>query len=270
MKLFLYTALALFLHSAVYGSSSAKPIAASTIIETPHFSDLRSYADADTLILLDIDDTLLIPTQTLGSDVWFQYQYKKNKDLPDPLDATLAQWEAIRHLSRMKTVEKDTAKIVSDLQRKTYCIMGLTTQGLALATRTVEQLLDNDIDLIKTAPSQDDIYLMNGRGVLYRHGILFTSGTPKGPALEKLLKAMNYRPKKIVFINDKETHLLDVAESAKKLGIDFTGLRYSYSDERVAHFSPELAEVEFHFSTISHLLTDEEAKSLLEMLHESS
>ena len=156
MKLFLYTALALFFHSAVYGSSSAKPIAASTIIETPHFSDLRSYADADTLILLDIDDTLLIPTQTLGSDVWFQYQYKKNKDLPDPLDATLAQWEAIRHLSRMKTVEKDTAKIVSDLQRKTYCIMGLTTQGLALATRTVEQLLDNDIDLIKTAPSQDD------------------------------------------------------------------------------------------------------------------
>jgi FMN phosphatase YigB (HAD superfamily) len=270
MKLFLYVILTFFSHSAVHGFISAKPPAASTIIETPHFNDLRLYADSDTLVLLDIDDTLLIPAQTLGSDVWFQYQWKVNKDLPDPLDTTLAQWEAIRHLSRMETVEQNTAEIVSDLQKKNYRIMGLTTQGLALATRTVQQLLDNGIDLMKTAPSQEEIYLMNERGVLYRHGVLFTSGTPKGPALEKLLKAVNLRPKKIVFINDKESHLLDVAESAKKLDIDFIGLRYSYSDERVSHFSPELAEVQFHFSTISHLLSDEEAQYLLERLHESS
>jgi Protein of unknown function (DUF2608). len=196
---------------------------------------------------------------------------EKNKDSPDPLEATLAQWEAIRHLTRMQTVEKDTAQIVEGLQKKMYTVMGLTTQGLALATRTVEQLLDNQIDLSKTAPSKEDIYLMNGRGVLYRHGIFFTSGTAKGPALEKLLKAMNYRPKKIVFINDKESHLLDVAQSAKKLKLEFVGLRYSYSDERVANFSPELAEIEFQHSTLSHLLSDEEAQNLLEeQLHESS
>ncbi len=270
MKLFFYAALAFFSHSAMYGFSHVKQSAASSIVETPHFNDLRLYVDADTLILLDIDDTLLIPEQTLGSDVWFQYQYQLNEDKADPLDATLAQWEAIRHLSRMKTVEKDTAAVVSDLQNEKYCIMGLTTQGLALATRTVQQLLENGIDLIKTAPSQEDIYLMNERGVLYRHGILFTSGTPKGPALEKLLKATDLHPKKIVFINDKKSHLLDVAKSAQKLNIEFIGLRYSCSDERVAHFSPEIADVQFQYSTFSHLLSDEEAQNLLEQLHESS
>jgi hypothetical protein len=272
MKIFLYAVLAIFCRVIdINGSATQKTLPTSTIIEAPHFSDLKNYAEPDTLILIDIDDTLLIPVQTLGSDVWFRYQLKKNKGYPDPLDATLAQWEAIRHLTRMQTVEKDTAQIVATLQKKMYTIMGLTTQGLALATRTVEQLLDNQIDLSKTAPFKEDIYLMNEQGVLYRHGIFFTSGTAKGPALEKLLKAMNYHPKKIIFINDKETHLLDVAKSAEKLKIDFVGLRYSYSDERIEDFSPELAEIQFQYSTISHLLSDKEAQNLLEgELHESS
>ncbi len=36
-----------------------------TIIETDHFADLTQYITPNTLVLVDIDDTLLIPVQTL-------------------------------------------------------------------------------------------------------------------------------------------------------------------------------------------------------------
>lgn len=239
------------------------------IIETPQFKDLAKYATPTTLVILDIDDTLLIPTQTLGTDVWFQYQLNKNKTFPDPLDKTLSQWEAIRHLSNMQIVEEGSDKIVSQLQSKKIKVMGLTTQGIALATRTFKQLLAHDIDLSKTSPSVDDHYFLNGHGVLFRNGILFTGGSPKGPALLKLLNHLNYRPEKIVFINDKKSHLLDVAETIEKEKIPFVGLRYSYSDARVAAFRPEIAEYQFTHSNFSTILSDAEAQAQLEALNES-
>ncbi|MES2273784.1 MAG: DUF2608 domain-containing protein, partial [Chlamydiota bacterium] len=158
-------------------------------------------------------------------------------------------------------VEEGTEKIIQELQQSQYCVMGLTTQGLALATRTAQQLKEAGIKLSLTAPSEKDVYLyQQGRGVLYRKGILFTAGTAKGEALFKFLEIIGYMPKRIVFINDKEAHLADVEKTAQKLGVEFLGLRYAYSDRRKALFCPKIAEFQFANSTFSYLLTDEEAR----------
>ncbi len=234
------------------------------IIETPHFHEITSYIDKDTLVLLDIDDTLLIPNQMLGCDEWFNYRWKKyiqeGLDSPSALEKSLAEWEAVRHLTKMTVVEPGTEKIVSNLQRERYTVMGLTTQGVALATRTSQQLKENGIDLSLAAPRKDDHYLtLQGHGVLYRNGILFTSGKPKGRALFMLCEKMGFSPKRIVFINDKATHLRDIEEEATKQGVEFIGLRYAYSDKRKALFRPEIAEYQFKHSTLNRLLSDEEA-----------
>lgn len=69
-------------------------------------------------------------------------------------------------------------EIIDSLQENQVVMMGLTTQGLALATRTAVQLKSRSIDLTKTAPTHDDHFFINGpTGVLFRKGILFTSGT---------------------------------------------------------------------------------------------
>lgn len=237
------------------------------IIETKHFCEINKYVTPKTLVILDIDDTLLIPTQTLGTDVWFLYRVKQYESqgfcYPDALQKTLAEWEAIRHLTNVKLVETGTNEIIQGLQKKNIMVMGLTTQGLALATRTVMQLRSLNIDLSLTAPSKEDHYFINQHGVLFRQGILFTSGTAKGKALLTFLDKINVHPQHVVFINDKATHLKDVEEAAKANSIDFIGLRYSYSDERIAHFCKEIAEIQWNFSTFSHLISDEEAAQLL-------
>jgi len=45
----------------------------------------------------------------------------------------------------------------------------------------------------------------------------------------------------------------------------FIGLRYSYSDQRVANFCKEIAEIQWTHSTFDHLLSDEEASALLNL-----
>lgn len=236
------------------------------IIEVKNFSELLKYVEPESLVVLDIDDTLLLPTQTLGSDVWYchifkKYQAQMSKECA--LDKALADWEAVRHLTHVKIVEPGTDQIVAKLQDDKATVMALTTQGLALATRTFNQLLTLNIDMTKTAPSCQDHYFINKHGVLYRDGILFTSGTPKGPALAKLLELIGLQPKHVVFINDKAAHLKDLESGLAAKGIRFTGLRYGYGDERVANFRPEIADIQWNRSTFGHILSDSEAEALL-------
>lgn len=202
------------------------------IFQTKHFNEIHSHLIPDTLVILDIDDTLLVPVQMLGCDEWFQSRLQHHKKLGataiDSLEKSLAEWEAIRHLTQVEIVEPGTPEIIQKLQDQKIAVIGLTTQGLALATRTRLQLLDLNIDLSTSSPFYGDYYqLVDGHGILFRSGILFTSGTHKGKCLFGLLDKMHYHPKRIVFINDKESHLTSLEESAKQRGVEFIGLRYS-------------------------------------------
>lgn len=238
------------------------------IIETPHFSEITQYVTPKTVVVLDVDDTLLVPVQTLGSDVWFLSRVKMHEKAGDALSIAfakaLAEWQAIRHLTKMKIVEEGTDKVIANLQRQNHVVMGLTTQGLALATRTIEQLRAVGIDLTKTTPSKEDCYFHNvTQGVLFRNGLLFTAGSAKGVALMRLFDTINYHPEHIIFINDKATHLKDVEETVVARGIRFTGLRYSHEDKRVASFRLEIADVQWNASSFAHILSDEEAEARL-------
>lgn len=243
------------------------------IIETSRFADILNYVNEDTLVLLDVDDTLIVPKQTLGSDIWFTYRMSQLKaeglSNKDALHKALNEWIAIRHLTEMELVEESTARVVRQIQERGITVMGLTTQDLTLANRTNSQLEGLEIDLRLTAPCDHDCYFaahhehFKTQGILMRHGLLFTSGTKKGEALLNILKHVGLNPKHVIFINDKWTHLHDVAEEMKAKGIEFTGLRYAYSDERVAAFDPQVADTQWSKSTFGSILSDKDAKEII-------
>jgi hypothetical protein len=237
------------------------------IQELTSFSSLEKHLTDDTLLLLDIDDTLLVPVQMLGCDEWFCHRLKeksKSCDSRSALEKTLAEWEGVRHLTSMEVVEPGTQTILTILQDKGVMMMGLTTQGLALATRTHQQLQQNGLIIQKTTPMKNDCYLLiDSHGVLYRNGILFTSGMPKGKSLFALFDEMDFHPTRIVFVNDKKSHLQDVEEEAEEQGVEFLGLRYSYSDQKKARFSPDVAEHQYSHSNFGKILSDQEAMEQL-------
>jgi hypothetical protein len=239
------------------------------IVEISNFKEVHPHITDDALVLLDIDDTLMINVQMMGTDEWFHHRMnffiKLGLTASEALEKAVAEDEAIQHVSEMRIVEHGTEAIVDELQKQGCLVMGLTTRGFGIAKPTIRQLLELKIDLSKSAPSQHDHYAQSEEhGVLYRKGILFTGGTHKGEALFRFCSAIGLRPRRIVFVNDKATHLAQVEETAKKQGVPFLGLRYGYSDSRKAAFQLEIAECQFRHSPFQRLLSDEEAMVILQ------
>ncbi len=235
------------------------------IVQIDQINDLYSYLKPSTLVIFDIDNTLMMTSQQLGSDQWFckrsaDYQ-AKGLSFQEATDKALSEWVAIQSITRVKPVETGGPEVVRRIQRQGYTVIGLTTRGLGLSTRTVEQLHSIGIDLSQTAPTQEETFFKATRGVLFRGGILFTAGTDKGVSLFRFLDRLDFTPKSIVFINDKTTHLEEVEKAARARGIEFLGLRYSRTDEWVASFNPEITDIQLR--SFGHILSDEEAEKLL-------
>jgi hypothetical protein len=255
---------ALFFLYLIFTSTSLS----AKIIETEHFYEILEHANGKKiLVILDIDDTLLIPIQTLGSDVWFCDRVKEYQEKmlcpSDALRQALIEWEGIRHLTKIQIVEEGTDKVIQEMQEKNITVMGLSTQALTLTECTSNQLKSINIDLSLKAPSKNDYYFNNPLGVLYTKGILFTSGTDKGMALFKFLDAIGFSPSHVIFINDKETHLKNVEKDVLERGIEFIGLRYSYCDQRVKNYDRKIAEIQWKYSTLGEILSDDKAKELM-------
>ncbi len=51
---------------------------------------------------------------------------------------------------------------------------------------------------------------------------------PKGVSLFALCDKIGLTPKRIVFINDKHSHLRDIEVTAEERGVEFIGMRYAF------------------------------------------
>jgi Protein of unknown function (DUF2608) len=238
------------------------------IIEADSIHDIRHHIDPETLVIFDIDNTLMEPSQTLGSDQWFYHRIEsfkaKGMDQQSALEKSLSEWMSVQSITKVKVVEEGTVELIKRLQNEGYTVMGLTTRGLGLSTRTIFQLDSLNINLTTTAPTHEEVFFMNNHGVLFRGGILFTAGTHKGVALAKFLHLIEKAPDNIVFINDKWSNIREVEVICEKYQVPFIGLRYSYVDEKVANFNQEVADLQW--DSFGKILSDEEAEtSLLEI-----
>lgn len=235
------------------------------MFEINHMDEIYSHLTPDTLIVFDIDNTLMEPVQELGSDQWFYHRIKEYESWgmgkAQALDRALHQWMSIQHITKVRLVEPGIDEIVQDLQNKGYKAMGLTTRGLGMCTLTIHQLNRINIDLSSAAPTQEEIHFMNGQGCLLRSGILFTAASHKGEAMRKLFDKIGYWPKSILFINDKASHIREFEETMKEQGVPFVGLRYGATDNRVLNFRNHIAEVQYSY--FGHILTDEQAERIL-------
>ncbi len=237
------------------------------IHEIKHFYELEKYVQPEMLILLDIDDTLLIPGQMLGTDEWLSYKIKQySQSSNDPsraFQSALQEWVAIRLLTDVELVEEGTDQVIQSLQNKKIAVMGLTTQGPETFQCTLEHLRSLQIDLSKTAPFSGDLHLLSSKHVLYHTGILFTNGSSKGRALMSFLEKIDHSPSAVLFVDDKKHNLEDVERTLSIRGIPFIGLRYAYTDGKKEQFDSEIAEIQWNHSKLTSILTDHEAREIL-------
>ena len=213
-----------------------------TISEIKHITELKKYLcyPQNTLMIFDIDNTIIESSSTDGSDQWFYaaiayfqdqgltYKEAYNKVMPLYLDSNKK--------NGVKLVEKEIVELIQAFQKKGMLIIALTARSEPIKLTTVDQLNKLEIDFSKNE--------FNGREITFKHkipasfykGILFCGDNNKGTILQDFLKQTNYKPSSIVFVDDKEFYLSCVEHALKETRIPFIGLRYSYLDHKVNNF----------------------------------
>jgi FMN phosphatase YigB (HAD superfamily) len=253
-------------------SASFLTASSSLTVETKRLSDITNYLEDKILVIVDIDNTLIEPSQQLGSDQWAfsRVVELKKSGLSDQVafSQALAEWRFIHSFTRVQTPEITTAALIHDLQARGYALMGLTTRFPEDAPMTQRELRDVNIDLSRSSVTKDAVDIPLKPPVQFAGGILFvTLLNKKGEALKAFLSEIDFHPKKILFIDDKLSHVKDVEEACLSMGIDYIGIRYGGSDARVAAYDHQMAEIQrlflYHFLSDDIILSDAQAGAIL-------
>lgn len=234
------------------------------IVEISSIADVKNYIDKKSLIIFDIDNTLLTTAQELGSDAWVSYYRKKLEDSGcTPVQARelfLQKWYDIIGCTSVIPIEECASEFLHGLQQQSYCIMALTLRGSRFIPITLAQMASIGFDMNRSPPYFMHVQLTDVPQAMFESGILFTNGTNKGIALSAFLAQINYKPAKIVCVDDRETHLREVAAMCATENIPFIGLRYSRMDDKVQHFDPAIADIQLLY--FNKILPDKAAASL--------
>jgi len=236
------------------------------IRECSSTEEVLNLANGKALVIWDIDNTILCPSQSLGSDPWFRHYHQKLKDEgvndKDALETAVDMLHKIYHRTRVRLIEEKTPKVIDILQKRKLPVIAITTRSPEVAECTINHLASLGIDMKKGRPLHQDFEFAECCNLLFKDGVLFTTGSHKGTAFAAFLKRCDFSPSRVVFIDDKAAYLHEIEEVCAAKGIEFIGLRYSGADEIVKNFRPEVADLQQRY--FQGIVSDEIALQLLQ------
>ncbi len=218
------------------------------IVESKNITDIYTYIKSneynkDLLVIFDIDNTIAKNPTDFGSDQWFYAMWKQliasGKSDQQALETLLPMVFHVQFNTWLVPVEKNTIEVIDNLQKKGVTVIALTARSLELAHRTIEQLHHIGIYFTKTDPYECPIKYGDKKPGLYIDGIIFSGNYDKGEMLVNWFKQIKYRPKKVIFIDDKLKNLRSVEKALHNRDYPFIGIRYGYADDQIRNFSLE-------------------------------
>ncbi len=224
---------------------------------------------SDTLFVFDIDNTLLRTRQDLGGDAWFTWQETLLKQSPQSPDLVALDFNGLLvvqgwlfALSSMIPPEAGTPALFRELQEAGHPVILLTSRGTEFENYTERELARNQYDSKRTALApragfaarflpydlndlerscltQADAQRLNlppARPIVYRRGVVLTSGQHKGAMLRSLLCKVNRSFSHIVFVDDHQKHVDRVYAAYENQPGEVLSVKYAYMDAEVSAF----------------------------------
>lgn len=230
-------------------AKSRHGIARQEISECSNFRNVLKYCTYDSVIAIDIDNTILRPTKVedLGSDQWFrkilQRAFEKIPQRPHALNSAIKLHQNVQKLITVKPVEADTPNIIKILQDLKLTTLVVTARKYSFSEVTFKQLNDAGLSFSQDKNEKPFAFWMNGKRVAYRNGVLFCDGVDKGLCLVEYLKRKRHVSREIVMLDDSIDNLENVRKVMQSENYNFHGLRYNHLDERVSKFDLKRANV---------------------------
>ena len=179
----------------------------------------KKYGEANVLIVLDIDNTLLTSSVDIGGDIWYQWQRGDLEVKPSEEQTVKCLFEdsigLLYELGTMDLTESSLPAVLSDWQSNGNTVMALTSRAPKYRSATERELINKGFDFNITALAplgeKAPVYReIRGRELSYMNGIMMTSGMNKGEMLSYLLEKTNRNFAAIVFVDDSKKNIDNV------------------------------------------------------------
>jgi len=178
-------------------------------------------------VIFDLDDTLIL--NCVGRQ-WFREKIARlqekgiNKKVATKRVVEIIKLFPEHSEAQTETVEPGTVNVLKQLHTSKLNMMVLTA-------RSLEELPKGSTEMISVGIWFEDGSICNeeidfGDLVGFSKGVLCAAYKPKGEVLGVFLDRINYIPKRIIFIDDKVEHVVNVCEESKKRGIPYIGFHY--------------------------------------------
>ncbi|OQW54427.1 MAG: hypothetical protein A4S09_05990 [Proteobacteria bacterium SG_bin7] len=232
--------------------------------EIRQMNQILKHIDKDTLVVLDVDNTIAESVQTIGSVQWQEHEVEKAKEqglsTNQALERSLRKFIAVSYVSLMRPVEPATPTLLRNIQQKSAGVMALTARPAELLARTRFLLGKLGIDLSLARPIDGNLQTVAKEQSIYSKGILAVGATnDKGEMLKWLISQNGFVPfKKVVFVDDKVKYTKSISTALDSLGVINDVFRYGAADQRVKSFDPALADEQTeYFEVTGKILGDE-------------
>lgn len=235
-------------------------------------SELASYKDLDlsqidqnTLVIFDIDNTLLRQDSMIGTHQWGDYIRERGiRRGLTPQAASELQHKSFGDLQpyvHVVPVEAGIPEMLKSLKDRQIPHFALTARGPVLRKTTLRQIRILKHDFSQSFPEQKDLSVL---GDHLEAGVIFSGSVSKGELLKRILNNSVKPVKKIIFIDDRKYNLDSVETSLADSGIELVSLRYGGADQFVRDFNPKIADIIYSYYLERFvMISDKEAASLL-------
>lgn len=217
------------------------------------------YGEANVLIILDIDNTLLTSSVDIGGDIWYLWQTGKLDIKPEKDQKVPCLYQdsigLLYELLPMNLTENNLPEMIKGWQAGGNTLFALTSRGPAFRPATERELNNKGINFEESAlaPKGKDAPLYRetlAREISYMKGIMMTSGLNKGEMINLILDRTGRHFDAIVFVDDSKKNVAKVYESFK----DRTDI-----DTNIYHYVKIEKDREAKFGSI---LTQEQADKM--------
>lgn len=210
------------------------------IIEITDFkviNNLLPNIDKDTLVIFDVDEVLIMPTDEYRLTHPFRRELVKDIQSRLSLEEQKILFSIIMLKQTMRLVDMEIIDLLNKLKEYKIPTIALTKflTGKIGNISKVEDLLFKNLALLNISfqdltPFKNEIKLhgMHGNsGIPFlKDGVIMTAMIDKAKVLKSVFTRMSYFPRKIIFIDDKLDNLQSVQNFSINSQIIFQGFHY--------------------------------------------
>ncbi len=242
--------------------------------------------DPKTLVIFDVDDVLMQPSDQILKKQNEHYCYKniqKKLEQKWPKKKFEMLYSIIAKQRELSPVTPKMKSIIRELQEQKIKVLALTNCGAGRYGKIASLVRWRIKDLKKLGYHFNKSWIDTKSKTFYNfnpvhaevsgetlgkptfsQGVIFTSNISKGEVLQAFLKT-THKPTKIIFIDDKKDNLESVQQFAMKNHIPFVGIQYTATaKETIKPLNTKRVDFQYDF-LVKHQqwISDAEADRLL-------